>query len=306
MERREPRIESVYDRLVQGTVDLHCHVDVEFSRTLFRKAAAEWEWLPEAEQAGTRAVVLKSHLWPTVSVVPFIEQLYDGPVEVFGSVTLNTHVGGLDPWAVEVAAHLGARAVFMPTWSSLNDAARGGFGRRLGEAFEHFDHQRMGTLSVLGDDDRLTDAAQEVIRLVASKEMMLSTGHLSWQESLAIAEEAKRIGFERVLCGHPLSGSVGAPREAVRRAAELGAYVEFCWPTVAPGRHDPAEVVALVEEIGASRVVFTSDYFGGSNPSPSALMRMLLGAVHDAGLAEESIRRAAATNPAELLGLSPR
>jgi hypothetical protein len=56
-------METVYDRLVRDAVDLHCHIDVEFSQTLFRKAASEWEWLPEAEDAGMRAVVLKSHLF---------------------------------------------------------------------------------------------------------------------------------------------------------------------------------------------------------------------------------------------------
>lgn len=296
-------METVYDSLVRGSVDLHCHIDVEFSETLFRKALPEWEWLPEAEVAGTRAVVLKSHLWPTATAVPFIRELYQGPVEVHSSITLNTFAGGLDPWAVEVAAHLGARAVFMPTWSSVNDAARGGFGRRLGEAFEHFDHQRMGVLSVLDEEGRLRAEAQEIIRLVAEKDMMLSTGHLSWRESLAIAEEAHRVGFDRVLCGHPLSGSVGAPHDAVLEAARLGAYIEFCWPTVAPGRHDPAEVVALVQEMGAERAVFTSDFFGGSNPSPSSLMRMLLGAVYDAGLPEDAVRMASSANPAALLGI---
>ena len=56
-----------YDDLLQDTIDLHCHVDLEFSETLFRKRGPEDEWLPAAERSGMRGVVLKSHLWPTVS-----------------------------------------------------------------------------------------------------------------------------------------------------------------------------------------------------------------------------------------------
>jgi hypothetical protein len=133
---------------------------------------------------------------------------------------------------------------------------------------------------------------------------MLSTGHVSWAESLELAREAHRIGFDRLLFGHPMSGSVGAPAEAIKEAAGLGAYLEVCWPTVAPGRYDPAEVVRLVHEIGASRFVFTSDFFSGSNPSPSDLLRMLLGVLYDAGLSAEEIHLAAAANPAALLGRS--
>lgn len=296
-------METVYDRLVQGAVDLHCHLDVEFSTTLFRKASPEWVWLPRAEQAGMKAVMLKSHLWPTVSVLPFIAELYEGPVAVHGSITLNPLAGGLDPFAVEAAVHLGARAVFLPTWGSRNDFTRGGFGRRLDAAFEHFNGERLGTLSVIDDDGRLTAQSHEILRLAQHYDVMLSTGHSSPHEALAVAEEARKLGYERLVFGHPLSGSVGASTELVRKAAELGAFIEFCWPTVSPGRHSPADVVALTHEVGASRVVLTSDFFGGSNPSPSDLLRMFLGALHDAGLSEEDVRLAVSSNPSALLGI---
>jgi hypothetical protein len=296
---------TVYDELLVGAVDLHCHVDLEFSTTSFRKALPEWEWLPRAEAAGIRAVVLKSHMWPSVSLSPFIAALYSGSVDVATSITLNPAVGGVDPWAVEVAAAMGAKAVFFPTWGSRNDRERGGFHRRLAAGFEHFDPERLCTLSITDESGSLTDGAQEVLRLAVEHDLMLSTGHLSWAESLALAREAHRLGFERLLFGHPMSGSVGAPSDAVREAAALGAYIEVCWPTVAPGRYDPAEVVRLVHDIGASRFVFTSDFFSGSASSPSDLLRMLLGVLYDAGLSQEEIRLAAAVNPAALLGKPP-
>jgi len=295
---------TVYDELLVGTVDLHCHVDLEFSATRFRKALPEWEWLPRAEAAGMRAVVLKSHLWPSVSVAPFLEQLYSGSVRVETSVTLNPTAGGLDPWSVEAAAAMGAKVVFLPTWGSANDHERGGFHRRLAEAFDHFDPARLSVLRITDDAGELVEPVQEILRIAQERGLALSTGHSTWRESLALAREAHRVGFDRLVFGHPLSGSVGAPREAVEEAAQLGAFIEVCWPTISPGRHDPAEVVGLVKDLGASRFVFTSDFFGGSNPSPSDLLRLLLGALHDAGLSQEEIRLAAATNPAGLLDAS--
>jgi hypothetical protein len=295
---------TVYDELLVDAIDLHCHVDLEFSRHAFRKALPEWEWLPRAEAAGMRAVVLKSHLWPSVSLTPFLDQLYDGTVAVETSVTLNPTSGGLEPWAVEAAAAMGARAVFLPTWGSRNDRERGGFHRRLAETFPHFDPARLSTLSITDESGALVDAVHEILRLAIEHDLMLSTGHVSWRESLTLVREANRLGFDRLLFGHPLSGSVGAPAEAIREAAALGAYVEVCWPTVAPGRTAPAEVVGMVREIGAGRTVLTSDFFGGANPSPSDLLRMLLGVLFDAGLTREEIRQAVAVNPAALLGRS--
>lgn len=301
MPPRPPR--TVYDEMLVGASDLHVHVDLELSVTRFRKALPEWEWLPRAETAGMRAVLLKSHLWPSATLATLLGQVYTGPVRVATSVTLNPMAGGVDPWAVEVAAEMGARAVFMPTWGSANDRSRGGFHQRLAESFEHFDPARLSVASILDDGGRLAPAAQEVLRVAHERGLMLSTGHISWQESLALAREAARIGFERLVLAHPLSVSVGAPHDAVGEIVRLGAYAEFCWPTVSPGRRSPAEVVGLIRTVGAGRTILTSDYFGGAGPSPSDLLRMLAGVLFDNGLTTEEIRTAAVDNPAHLLGL---
>ena len=294
---------TVYDEMLVGASDLHVHVDLEFARDRFRKALPEWEWLPRAERAGMRAVLLKSHLWPSATVATLLDQLYGGRVQVATSVTLNPMSGGVDPWAVEAAAAMGARAVFMPTWGSANDRAHGGFHKRLAETFETFDPARLSVTSIVDTGGALVPAAHEVLRLAHEREMMLSTGHISWQESLALAREAHRIGFERLVMAHPLSVSVGASHDAVREIVALGAYAEFCWPTVSPGRRSPAEVVGLIRTIGAERTILTSDYFGGAGPSPSDLLRMLAGVLYDNGLGVDEIRTAMVTNPALLLGL---
>jgi hypothetical protein len=301
VDARAPR--TVYDEMLVGASDLHVHVDLEFSRQKFRKALPEWEWLHRAEQAGMRAVLLKSHLWPSVTTATALEQLYRGGVHVATSITLNPMVGGVDPWAVEAAADMGATAVFMPTWGSASDRAHGGFHKRLAESFEHFDPARLSVTSIVGDDGALVGPAHEVLRLAHERGMLLSTGHIGWRESLALAQEADRLGFERLVMAHPLSVSVDAPHDAVHEIVRLGAYAEFCWPTVSPGRRSPVEVIRLIREIGAERTILTSDYFGGAGPSPSDLLRMLTGVLYDNGLSVEEIRTAAVTNPAFLLGL---
>ena len=294
---------TVYDELVHGAIDLHVHVDQEFSADLFRKVQPEWEWLPRAEAAGVRAVVLKSHLWPTTAVVPYLKQLYDGPVEVIPSISLNQMVGGIDPWAVEAAAQMGARVVFMPTWGAEADRLHGGFHSRLDASFEEFDPMRLSRLTMVDDTGKLTPAAHEVLRVCAEKELVLGTGHCGWQETLVLCREAKSIGFEKIIFNHPLSASVQASRESIVEAAAMGATVEFCWPNIAPGRASPADVVGLVQLIGASRVVLSSDFFGGNNPPPSDLLRLFLGTLLDAGLSPQDIKTATVDNPAALLDL---
>jgi hypothetical protein len=85
---------TIYDELVQDTIDLHCHVDLEFSQTDLRKREPEWEWLPKAEKMGMRGVLLKSHWFPTAAVVPYIDRLYAGPTTLWSSAVLNPIAGG--------------------------------------------------------------------------------------------------------------------------------------------------------------------------------------------------------------------
>jgi hypothetical protein len=294
---------TVYDDLLVDAIDLHCHVDIEFSENRFRKREPEWEWLPKAEAAGMTGFVMKSHLWPTTAILPFLSQLYSGPVQVWGSVTLNVSSGGVDLWSVEAAAEMGARVVFLPTWSSRNDRERGGFHRRLDAAFDTFDPDRLCSQRVLDDDGKLLGVARELVRFCRDRGLTLGTGHLSWQESVALAEEANAVGFDRLLFSHPLSGSVGAPLEAMQRVAGLGGFIEICWPNVAPGRHDPERVVEQIRRVGLDRVVVASDYFAGNCPPPPDLLRLLIGCLYDAGLGVEEARRLTVANPRRVLGL---
>ena len=215
---------TVYDELLVGAVDLHCHVDLEFSTTPVPQGAPRVG--VAAARRGRRAPRRRPEVAPVALGValPVSSPRSTRAGRCRTSITLNPSVGGVDPWAVEAAAAMGAKAVFMPTWGSRNDRERGGFHRRLAAGFEHFDPERLCTLSITDESGALTGGAQEVLRLALEKDLMLSTGHVSWAESLELAREAHRIGFDRLLFGHPMSGSVGAPAEAVKEAAGLGAY----------------------------------------------------------------------------------
>ena len=46
---------TLYDELLTGAIDLHCHIDLEFSGNQ-RKRESETQWLPKAEAMGVRGV----------------------------------------------------------------------------------------------------------------------------------------------------------------------------------------------------------------------------------------------------------
>ncbi len=291
---------NVYDGFMVDAIDLHCHIDLEFSQDAWRKREPEWEWLPKAEALGMRGIVLKSHWWPTAVAVPYIKQMYQGPVTLWSSLVLNPIAGGTELWAVESAARFGARMVWLPTWSSCHDLEHGGFSSRLPNTFEHFRIEEIQGFSFLDEHEKLTEHGHELLRYCHSHDLTLGTGHVSWQESLAFAEEAHRIGFERLVFTHP---ALSAPLDAVQRAAELGAFPELVWNNIGLGRITPQAGVQWLRDVGIDQAVVSTDYFRGSHPPPPELFRHLLGLLYESGLTPDEVKTVAVRNPARALGL---
>ena len=104
---------TIYDEMMEGAIDVHCHIDFEFSAKE-RKREPEFQWLPKAEAMGMRGVVLKSHWWPTVNVVPYILASVQTKVALWSSVALNITAGGPNPCVIEACAELGGKMVFLP------------------------------------------------------------------------------------------------------------------------------------------------------------------------------------------------
>ena len=298
---------SIYEEFLADAIDLHCHLDLEFSTEAFRKREPEWEWLPKAEALGMRGVLLKSHWWPSAVAVPYIRELYQGPVEVWSSIALNPAVGGPELWAIEAAAAFGARMVFLPTWGSCHDLQERGHVARnvLPGTYQTWDPARIAGSSFLDADGKLTAQGRELLHYCREKDLTLGTGHVSWQESLAFAEEAHASGYRRLVFTHPLAEMIRTPLEVARRAAELGAWMEVCWTYIAPGRMAPGAVVEWMRAVGIEHVVVSTDYFRHTLPIPPELFRFLLGTLYDAGLTPAEVRTVAAVNPARALGLEP-
>lgn len=296
---------TITDRLLEGAIDLHHHGYPEISYEA-RTRLEDVDELSIARNAGMLGVVLKSHMFPTVGRAYHLRNQVPG-IEVFPSLTLNYSVGGLNPLAIESAAHQGAKAVFMPTWSAAHDIERGGMSNHLRHFLSRAESTlRPGTgIRLTEPDGRLSQQTHECLDCARQYGLMISTGHVSPTESIALAVAAKDHGIEEIVFSHPDSGSVGARREEIRAMSELGAVCEFCALGCLPPyqRIRPQEFVEVLAEIGEDKAVLTTDYFFEWAPPGPETMRLLIGTFLDLGLSETTVRKLVRDNPARLLGL---
>ncbi|MEY2684888.1 MAG: hypothetical protein RJA09_2032, partial [Pseudomonadota bacterium] len=107
-------------RLLQGSVDLHCHSGPSVMPRYFD----HYEAMQEASEAGVRALLIKDHYYSATPVTEMLNKHFSHlKVTLLSGVPLNNQSGGLNLYAVEHGIALGAKLVWMPTFASRNHIA---------------------------------------------------------------------------------------------------------------------------------------------------------------------------------------
>ncbi len=245
----------------------------------------------QAQEMGMRAIVLKCHEMPTAQVASVVGQ-FARNITVFGALSLDEEVGGLNPAAVEASAKTGAKVVWMPTFSA---------------AGERQFQKKPGGISLYRDGGGLRPEVGQIIDLVKKYDMVLCTGHISTKESFDLVEEGRRRGLTKMVVTHPLQGAVmaGMSLEEQKQLAEKGAFIEHCFLATLPlgGRRDPKELAEAFKAVGAERCILSTDLGQAFNPAPAEGMRMAIATMLRCGLSEHEIELLVKVNPAKLLGL---
>jgi hypothetical protein len=213
-----------------------------------------------AERAqGFRHVVLKSHEGSTVERAALA-----GP-DVYGGVVLNSPVGGANPDAVEVAARLGGRVVWMPTVSSRTHKA--------GAASPELSVHRGFELRVVEvvDGGRLRPEWHDVLDAVASHDLLLASGHLSAAETVVLFTEARRRGVQRLMVNHPKMAFLHWADSLAGELSALGAHLELGILPDLLGRPETSSLT-LLDVYPAELLVFGGDLGHADHPTPAQIV----------------------------------
>ncbi|HJT86295.1 MAG TPA: DUF6282 family protein [Bryobacteraceae bacterium] len=276
---------------LQGIVDIHTHGDPD---SVPRKIDV-LELARLARQEHMRAIVLKNHYAPTAQLAYIVRQVVPG-IEVYGAITLNRSMGGVNPAAVEQAARFKGkylRIVWMPTVDAENNV--------------RFSKQKRPFVSV-SRDGKLLPEVMEVLQILKQEDVALGTGHSSAEEDLLLAREARKMGLSKVVITHPLFAAIHMSVPQMKEAAQLGAYLEFCASPVLPTataaeRLDLADYIRAIRAVGPEHAILSSDLGQPQNPVHTEGWKLYLNLLRKAGITPGEIDLMARRNPARLLGL---
>ncbi len=305
------------DEILKGCIDVHIH------------GAPLGGWLPgrptivetciEASEAGMKALVFKDHNTMVnncaIIVQDFLGRMQKDkaaqgleftPVEVYGGITLNYSVGGMNVRAVKAALDYGrCKEVWLPSLDAMHQQQA--MGRPGGICVT----QSIGS-------DELTKEMKDILDLMADynknrkgDRTVLSACHVSNEEKVAILKYIKKKKMDvKVLMDHVTQEmTIVTPSEA-REMIALGGYLEFaecsCIPW--PGMQD--WIVAfdysfnlikeLIKEKKTGNLVLITDAGQpGNKPVPG--WKMFIKTLLSQGVKEADIEIMAKDVPAKLI-----
>lgn len=293
---------KLYDNsILEGAIDIHIHVGPDYmARYADCITLAE-----EAAACGMRAFVAKCHLTSTVGATAAANLVVSG-VRAIGSITLNGPTGGLSPRSVIIAVKSGAKVVWLPTVDAKYGYEKASQGHWIGHyvstsSFGYPTEQ----LSILDNSGALKEEAREILRICKNEGVALCSGHISPAECLALAREAKVIGFKNLEITHANAWIEDFTIGVMKELAELGAYISISYGACSPrnGRQDPEEILSIIKQIGAKNLILMTDYGQVVSPAPVEGLRVFYYLMKNLGISGTDIDLMIKKNPAKFLNL---
>lgn len=279
---------------MKGVIDMHVHTNPD----LRLRAYDDFELCDAAVKVGARAIVIKTHLGDTscrAALVNHYNKIVHGENDftMFGAITLNRCVGGINPVAVENSLKLGAKVVWLPTQSARNHLSK------MGKSTD-------GCVDTVVNG-KVVPEMLDVFKLINDYDAVLGTAHISPEEAFVVVEAARNAGVKKIVITHPEWWVVGMSIEdQVRLVKDYNVILERCYAQNMGGgkyRSNLPDNLELIKTVGYKNVMVDTDGGQTENPHWEIAMHEYMQYLYDHGIPEEQVRYMTHDTPCDLLGI---
>ncbi len=217
--------ESVVDQLLAGSIHIHEHGGSEPIPRIYD----EFDMAINACKSGVRAIVIKTHYTPSSSRVGLIQRFVDSwarenereSVKIFGGITLNYPVGGLNPAAVRASAGFpNGKFVWVPTLDTYHHVETTG-----GATTGYLQDEKETGIRLLDKDGKVVPELKQILEIIAENDMVFAIGHYPARDRRTVIDEALKIGVKRILADHPIEYHSKGTIEELKILAAKGVYI---------------------------------------------------------------------------------
>ena len=224
---------------------------------------------------------------------------------MFSGIALNNANGGINPYAVDHAANIGAKIIWLPTLSAKNHIEQ---EEGQGKIFPKTAKKMLKAIPLSGARRQRQHPAtrcMQVLDIIAEADIILAGGHLPAHELIKVFEEGKRRGVKKMMVNHP-TFIVGCTDDDMRALVEIGAYMEhsICMWCEGSGKlFTPEDLMHYIEVAGVEHTVLCSDLGMRGGPRPVEGYREIVGHLLDLQVSPRDIKTMIGDNAAGLLNL---
>lgn len=278
---------------LKGVYDMHVHTLPDIRERRY----TDFDLLEAAVNVGAKAIVIKSHHGTTMNRA-FLCNEYNRRVHgengndfnMYGSITLNKAVGGLNPIAVETALKMGAKVVWLPTMHAKNQMQK---------------NQKQGGIDCFDEKGLLKQEVKEIFKLIRDYDVVLGTGHLSPQEIFQSVEEARNLGVKKIVVTHPEFWVVGlSHEEQLKLVKDYDVILERCFAQPLGGgkyKSNLEDNLKVINLVGHQHVMVDTDGGQVENPAWEIALQQYMQYLFDHGITQEQLDVMTKHIPASLL-----
>lgn len=280
---------------LKGVIDMHVHTNPDIRN----RAYDDFELTDAAVRVGARAIVIKSHQGTTAERA-YLCNAYNRRVNhgnndftMYGSVTMNRVIGGINPTAVETGLKLGAKVIWLPTASARNHLEK--------------NHQDTSKCVEVVRDGKIVPELKDVFCLIKDYDAVLGTAHVSPAECFVVVEEARKAGVKKIVITHPEWWLVGmSVEDQVRLVKDYDVILERCYAqNMGKGEYKsnlPSNL-EIIKTVGYKNVMVDTDGGQVENAHWELAMEEYMQYLVDHGIFEDHVSYMTHDIPSMLLGI---
>jgi len=288
------------ENLLTGAYDLHIHCGPD----VIPRSVSGLEMARRAERCGMKGFAIKAHYDCTCQQAELVRELVPS-CRAIGTLTMNAQAGGPNPMAAETAIRLGAGIIWCPTFDSASQ--RKYYLENLPQYIVMQEKLLKRNIPVpsyclINEDGQLTAEMSDVLDLVREYHITLGTGHITHEETFALAREAHRRGFKKLLITHADWSFTHYSLDEQKELVRLGAVIEHSYTSPAVlNAVTWDEVFREIREIGPEHVILSTDLGQAQNEYPDQGLQKYAEKVLENGMTRGDLRRMIVENPASLV-----
>lgn len=293
-----------------GAFDLHLHAGPEVIPRKYDAIQAG----EALRQEGMGGAVLKSHYFSTV---PFVKMAHErGYDNVWGSVTLNHYLGGLNPFALRASLgmqHNGNQLLKMVWMPTVHAAAHLAVRKADGELYDVPPEWTGGLITgtpveqvppICLTDNAVQTNLKEILRIIADNDLILATGHISKEEVFHLVPLARSMGVGKIILTHPAYETTKLTVEDILRLTALGGvYAEESYALMPIDDLTPADVATYIRGVGAEHTIMTTDLGQKARMSSGEGMTLFASLMESEGISPTDLHTMMVDNPRKLLNV---